>query len=75
MSPIIEVIIGLMPADTDNEIAMTGIIARHGIEPGPEALSVIPMKNITAGIARARYEIDDLLCGKLQRTVRADDGK
>ena len=53
MSPIIEVIIGLMPADTDNGIAMTGIIARHGIEPGPEALSAIPMKNITAGIARA----------------------
>lgn len=39
-SPIIATIIGLSPAETATGIAITGIIARHGIEPGP-----IPLKD------------------------------
>ena len=41
-SPMIAVIIGLMPADAATGIAITGMIARLGIAPGPTALMINP---------------------------------
>ena len=53
MSPMIAVIIGLIPAEIEIGMAITGMMARHGIEPGPTALSTMPIRNITNGIIRA----------------------
>ena len=51
MSPMMETIMGLMPAETDSGMAITGIMARQGMEPGPTALRTIPIRNMAAGIA------------------------
>ena len=61
ISPMIEVMMGLMPAESDSGIAMTGIMARQGIEPGPAALSTMPRKNITTGMARAGTRLTTFL--------------
>ena len=54
-SPIIATIIGFSPADTATGIAITGIIARHGIDPGPIPLSIAPMMKNTTGIRCTRF--------------------
>ena len=49
-SPMIAVMIGLTPADTATGIAITGIIAKEGIAPGPIAQTMNPRIYITNGI-------------------------
>ena len=51
MSPMMDTIMGSMPADTDKGMAITGIMARQGMEPGPTALRAIPIRNMAAGMA------------------------
>ena len=54
-SPIIATIIGFSPAETATGIAITGIIAKQGIDPGPIPLKIAPIMKNTIGIRCTRF--------------------
>ena len=60
-SPISAIMMGFTPAETATGIEMTGMMARHGMEPGPAALSTMPSKNMTTGMAGAGTRLTTFL--------------